>query len=162
MSSACLRFIGVDGTNPTLNTGRFLINLKPPDQRRASASDVIRRLERDTPRRCRHRALHAAGAGSDDRRSGQPLRNTISCSRTPTRASSRSGSRNCSSACSSFRRSKGSTSNYAENGLSAYILIDRPTAARFGITRAPSTTRSMIRSGSASSRRSSPSRTNTG
>ena len=26
------------------------------------------------------------------------------------------------------------SSNYAENGLSAYILIDRPTAARFGIT----------------------------
>ena len=25
-------------------------------------------------------------------------------------------------------------SNYAENGLSAYILIDRPTAGRFGIT----------------------------
>src|SRR6202008_2221535 len=29
---------------------------------------------------------------------------------------------------------EGVTSNYAENGLSAYILIDRPTAARFGIT----------------------------
>src|SRR5215467_6352782 len=41
-------FIGVDGTNPPLNTGRFLINLKPLDQRRASASDVIRRLERET------------------------------------------------------------------------------------------------------------------
>src|SRR5499427_7599396 len=41
-------FIGVDGTNPTLNTGRFLINLKPRDQRSASASDVIRRLERET------------------------------------------------------------------------------------------------------------------
>src|SRR5207302_9096796 len=26
------------------------------------------------------------------------------------------------------------SSNYAENGLSAYVLIDRPTAARFGIT----------------------------
>src|SRR2546430_8140320 len=26
------------------------------------------------------------------------------------------------------------SSNFAENGLSAYILIDRPTAARFGIT----------------------------
>src|ERR1700751_3898687 len=26
------------------------------------------------------------------------------------------------------------TSNYAEAGLSAYVLIDRPTAARFGIT----------------------------
>ncbi|HEX3522028.1 MAG TPA: efflux RND transporter permease subunit, partial [Stellaceae bacterium] len=41
-------FIGVDGTNSTLNTGRFLINLKPRDERRASASDVIRRLERET------------------------------------------------------------------------------------------------------------------
>jgi multidrug efflux pump len=26
-------FIGVDGTNMTLNTGRFLINLKPRDER---------------------------------------------------------------------------------------------------------------------------------
>ena len=28
-------FIGVDGTNQTLNTGRFLINLKPHDERNA-------------------------------------------------------------------------------------------------------------------------------
>src|SRR6201986_4190484 len=41
-------FIGVDGTNSTLNTGRFLINLKPRDERRSSASDVIRRLARGT------------------------------------------------------------------------------------------------------------------
>jgi len=41
-------FIGVDGVNPTLNTGRFLINLKPRDKRRTSASDVIRRLDRET------------------------------------------------------------------------------------------------------------------
>jgi multidrug efflux pump len=38
-------FIGVDGTNPTLNSGRILINLKPLDVRHISASDVIRRLE---------------------------------------------------------------------------------------------------------------------
>jgi len=38
-------FIGADGTNMTLNTGRFSINLKPLEQRRASASDVIRRLQ---------------------------------------------------------------------------------------------------------------------
>src|SRR5579864_4890078 len=37
-------FIGVDGTNTTLNTGRFLINLKPRDARALSASDIIRRL----------------------------------------------------------------------------------------------------------------------
>ncbi|HEY7041171.1 MAG TPA: multidrug efflux RND transporter permease subunit [Methylomirabilota bacterium] len=39
-------FIGVDGTNVTLNSGRILINLKPLAQRgRVSATDVIRRLK---------------------------------------------------------------------------------------------------------------------
>ncbi len=38
-------FIGVDGTNTTLNSGRILITLKPIEQRKISASDVIRRLE---------------------------------------------------------------------------------------------------------------------
>src|SRR3974390_2201175 len=38
-------FIGVDGTNTTLNSGRIQINLKPLEDRRISASDVIRRLQ---------------------------------------------------------------------------------------------------------------------
>jgi multidrug efflux pump len=38
-------FIGGDGTNTTLNSGRILINLKPLAQRQVSASDVIRRLQ---------------------------------------------------------------------------------------------------------------------
>jgi multidrug efflux pump len=38
-------FIGVDGTNTTLNSGRIQINLKPLEQRKISASDVIRRLQ---------------------------------------------------------------------------------------------------------------------
>ena len=38
-------FIGVDGTNTTLNSGRILINLKPLAERRVSASEVIRRLQ---------------------------------------------------------------------------------------------------------------------
>jgi multidrug efflux pump len=38
-------FIGIDGTNTTLNSGRILINLKPLEQRPVSASDVIRRLQ---------------------------------------------------------------------------------------------------------------------
>jgi len=38
-------FIGADGTNTTLNSGRFSINLKPLEQRDLSASDVIRRLQ---------------------------------------------------------------------------------------------------------------------
>ncbi|HEX9136050.1 MAG TPA: efflux RND transporter permease subunit, partial [Nitrospirota bacterium] len=38
-------FIGIDGTNTTLNSGRILINLKPLEKRRVSASEVIRRLQ---------------------------------------------------------------------------------------------------------------------
>jgi multidrug efflux pump len=38
-------FIGVDGTNTTLNSGRILINLKPLHKRDASAIEVIRRLQ---------------------------------------------------------------------------------------------------------------------
>ena len=38
-------FIGIDGTNTTLNSGRIQINLKPLEQRRINASDVIRRLQ---------------------------------------------------------------------------------------------------------------------
>ena len=38
-------FIGADGTNTTLNSGRVSINLKPLSERNLSASDVIRRLQ---------------------------------------------------------------------------------------------------------------------
>ena len=38
-------FIGVDGANITLNSGRMLINLKPKAERDADASGVIRRLQ---------------------------------------------------------------------------------------------------------------------
>jgi multidrug efflux pump len=38
-------FIGVDGTNTTINSGRIQINLKPIEERKASASEIIRRLQ---------------------------------------------------------------------------------------------------------------------
>jgi len=38
-------FIGVDGTNTTLNNGRIQINLKPLDQRANGVSEIIRRLQ---------------------------------------------------------------------------------------------------------------------
>jgi multidrug efflux pump len=41
-------FIGVDGTNTTLNQGRFLINLKPHNQRSTNATQIIRRLTKET------------------------------------------------------------------------------------------------------------------
>jgi multidrug efflux pump len=38
-------FIGVDGTNTTLNSGRIQINLKPLDVRKISATDIMARLQ---------------------------------------------------------------------------------------------------------------------
>jgi multidrug efflux pump len=39
-------FIGADGTNTTLNSGRMSINLKPLSDRNLSAADLVRRLQR--------------------------------------------------------------------------------------------------------------------
>ena len=38
-------FIGIDGTNATPNSGRIQINLKPRDQRKSTATEIIRRLQ---------------------------------------------------------------------------------------------------------------------
>ncbi len=38
-------FIGADGINTTMNSGRISINLKPLDERHISAADLIRRLQ---------------------------------------------------------------------------------------------------------------------
>jgi multidrug efflux pump len=43
-------FIGVDGTNASLNTGRILINLKPLGERDANVTEVIRRLQPELAR----------------------------------------------------------------------------------------------------------------
>ena len=86
-------FVGVDGTNPTLNSGRMLINLKPRDERSATASQIIRRLQRETAVARGHHPLHAAVAGPDAsiRRSAAP--STSSCWRAPIRTTSTPGCR---------------------------------------------------------------------
>jgi multidrug efflux pump len=38
-------YVGIDGTNTTLNHGRFLINLKPRDDRSDAAADIARRIQ---------------------------------------------------------------------------------------------------------------------
>src|SRR5438874_10831577 len=42
--AAIASFIGADGTNPTANSGRLNITLKPRNEREASATDIIARL----------------------------------------------------------------------------------------------------------------------
>ena len=41
-------FIGVDGSNTTLNSGRFLINLRAKDDRTLNATQISRRLQQET------------------------------------------------------------------------------------------------------------------
>ena len=126
-------FIGVDGTNPTLNSGRFLINLKPRDQRRTSASDVIRRLEQETRdlagivlymQPVQDLTIDATVSGAQYNfvlEDANPSEFAVWIPKLLERLQQ-------------IPQLEDVTSNYAENGLSAYILIDRPTAARFGIT----------------------------
>ena len=44
--AAVASFIGADGTNPTLNTGRFSITLKPNKERDADSEAIIARLQK--------------------------------------------------------------------------------------------------------------------
>jgi len=126
-------FIGVDGTNPTLNSGRFLINLKPRDQRRTSASDVIRRLDRETQ--------DVSGISLYM----QPVQDltidaTVSRSQYQFVLEDANPSEFAKWVAKLLERLQqipqieDVSSNYSENGLSAYISIDRATAGRFGIT----------------------------
>jgi multidrug efflux pump len=43
--STVASFIGADGTNATANTGRVTISLKPREKRKASAAEIMRRLQ---------------------------------------------------------------------------------------------------------------------
>ena len=126
-------FIGVDGTNPTLNTGRFLINLKPRDQRDTSASDVIRRLVRETQ--------DVAGIALYM----QPVQD-LTIDATVSRSQYNFVLEDANpkefsvwvpkllERMQQIPQLEDVTSNFGENGLSAYVQIDRATAARFGIT----------------------------
>ena len=40
-------YVGIDGTNTTLNNGRFLINLKGVDDRSLSAEQIARRIQQE-------------------------------------------------------------------------------------------------------------------
>jgi len=40
-------YVGIDGTNPTLNNGRFLINLRPRDDRSVTAEEIGRRIQQE-------------------------------------------------------------------------------------------------------------------
>ncbi|HEY5211363.1 MAG TPA: MdtB/MuxB family multidrug efflux RND transporter permease subunit [Stellaceae bacterium] len=128
-------FIGVDGINTTLNNGRFLINLKPKDERTTGASDIIRRLSRATEKIAGIRLFM------------QPVQDltidsTISKTQYQFVLEDADAAELAAWAPKIVKQLQGLpdledvASNAENNGLSAYITVDRDTAARFGITMA--------------------------
>jgi multidrug efflux pump len=128
-------FIGIDGTNTTLNDGRFLINLKPRDERASTASEIIRRLNRAT--------ANVAGI----RLYMQPVQDlTIDSTISKTQYQFVLEDANADELASwapkivrqlqQLPELEDVASNAENNGLSAYITVNRDTAARFGITMA--------------------------
>jgi multidrug efflux pump len=126
-------FIGVDGNNVTLNSGRFLINLKPRDQRISTVADVIRRL--------RSEIADVSGITLFM----QPVQdltldNTVSRTQyqfTLESADSAALSTWTPKLVSILRQQPelaDVVSNEEDNGLAAYVTIDRDSAARLGIS----------------------------
>jgi len=126
-------FIGVDGTNSTLNTGRFLISLKPRSARSASASEIIRRLNDEV----------ASVTGISI--AMQPVQDlTIDSTvgraqylfflENPDQTQFNSWVPKLVARMKQMPEFADVQSDMAEQGRDLQMVIDRPTAARFGIT----------------------------
>src|SRR3984957_1333019 len=126
-------FIGVDGTNITLNSGRFLINLKPHDMRTADVTQIIQRITQatqDVP----GISLYMLPV--------QDLTIDSAVSRTQYQFSLEDANPRALAVwaprlvdkLNSMPQFSQVSSDISANGLTAYIDIDRDTAGRFGIT----------------------------
>ncbi len=126
-------FIGVDGSNMTLNQGRFLINLKPHDARSLSASGVIRRLQEEV----------AGVAGV--RLFMQPVQDlsldtAVSATQyqfvleTPNYDDFAAWVPKVVASLQALPQLEDVTSDLQATGLVANVTLDRPTGARFSIT----------------------------
>ncbi len=126
-------FIGVDGTNTTLNSGRMLINLKPQSQRTSSLEAILDRLRND--------ALQVPGMQLF-LLPVQDLTVDASAGRTQyqfalqgaDQATVTDWSNRVVERLQSVSQVRDVASDLQAQGLSAYIDIDRDTAARLGVT----------------------------
>jgi len=126
-------FIGVDGTNATLNSGRMLINLKPLDVRGINATGVIRRLQPQ---------LAQVGGISLYMQPVQDLTIEDRVSRTQYQFTLEDADGNNISIwvpklverLRSLPQLADVASDLQDQGLQAYVDIDRSSAARLGVT----------------------------
>ena len=127
-------FIGVDGTNTTLNNGRYLINLKPKSGR-DGVSDVMARLQADA---------HTVPGITFYLQPVQDLTIDSVVSRAEYQfvlqaATASSLNDFVPKLLTQLQREQALTdvsTDFLDKGLSAFLNVDRDTAARFGITAA--------------------------
>ncbi len=128
-------FIGVDGTNTTLNSGRLLINLKPADQRDAGIGQILQRLQvraADAP------GIHLYLQPVQDltietRVSRTQYQFTLN---TPNAQELSEWTPRLVAALSQQPQLANVASDLQDRGLQAFLAIDRDSAARLGITAA--------------------------
>lgn len=128
-------FIGVDGTNVTLNSGRMMINLIPKSKRDLDASGIIRRLQR--------KLAHTEGI-SLYMQPVQDLTIEDKVSRTQFQFTLESAdpeelgiwTRRLVERISHSPHLTDVASDLQDQGLQAYVDIDRDAAGRMGITTA--------------------------
>ena len=126
-------FIGVDGTNQTGNSGRIQINLKPVEERKVSASDVIRRLQPELAK-VGGMTLYMQPVQDltvEDRVSRTQFQYTLE---DPDAKELAEWVPRFTDKLQSLPQIRDIASDLQNGGLLASVLIDRGTASRFGIT----------------------------
>jgi multidrug efflux pump len=127
-------FIGVDGTNTTLNSGRVLINLKPQSQR-AGVTEVIRRLK---ARLADHEGMTlymqpVQDLTIEDRVSRTQFQFTLDTAN-PDELSA--WTHKIVEGMARLPQVVDVASDLQDQGLQAFLQIDRDTAGRLGVTTA--------------------------
>ena len=126
-------FIGPDGTNTTLNSGRIEINLKPLDQRHISATGVIQRLGLKLAQveGIKLYMQPVQDLTVDDRVSRTQYQYTLE---DPNQDELNSVVHNVISKLKPLPQLADVVTDQQLGGLATAVAIDRPTASRFGIT----------------------------
>jgi multidrug efflux pump len=129
-------FIGADGTNTTTNSGRMSINLKPLNQRKLSASDVIRRLKSklDQVQGIELFMQPVQNITVDDRVSRTQYQYTLE---DPDAHELNDWTNRFTARLKQLPELEDVASDQQVGGLAVFLSIDRTTASRLGI--APST-----------------------
>ena len=126
-------YIGVDGDNPTLNSGRMLINLKPHSERSDSATEVIARLQPQLDKLSGIRLFMqpVQDLTIEDRVSRTQYQFSLS---SPDADMLSTWTQKLVTALSNQPELVDVASDLQDKGLQVYLVIDRDAASRLGVS----------------------------